>query len=83
LLLFPGAGVALGLDRFSDLVQHENVELVAVELTGSVVSLWDIHRVVAQMVHAADHMEALFGTRPTTADTSGLRMSDVVYRGAY
>ncbi|RME03574.1 MAG: hypothetical protein D6816_10385, partial [Bacteroidetes bacterium] len=67
------------LDRFSDLAQHENVELVAVEPTRSVVALWDIHRFVAQMRRAADRMEALFGTRPTIADTTGLVMSDVVY----
>lgn len=67
------------LDKFGDLVQHENVELVAVEPTRSVVSLWDIHRFVAQMSRAADHMEALFGKRPTIADTTGLNMSDLVY----
>lgn len=67
------------LDRFGDLVQHENVELVAVEPTRSVVSLWDVHRFVAQMRRAAGRMEALFGARPTIADTTGLIMSDVVY----
>lgn len=67
------------LDRFCDLARHENVELVAVEPTRSVLSLWDIHRFVAQMRRAADQMEALFGLRPTIADTTGLSMSDLVY----
>lgn len=67
------------LDHFSNLAQHENVELVAVEPTRSVVSLWDVRRFVAQMVRAADRMESLFGVRPTTADTTGFIMSDVIY----
>jgi glycosyltransferase involved in cell wall biosynthesis len=67
------------LDRFSDLAQHENTELVAVEPTRSILSLWDIPRFVTQMSRAADRIEALFGVRPTIADTTGLIMSDVIY----
>ncbi len=67
------------LDRFYELVQHESVELVAVEPTRSLLSLWDIHRFVRQVGRAADRLEALFGKRPTTADTTGLMMSDVIY----
>jgi glycosyltransferase involved in cell wall biosynthesis len=67
------------LDCFSELAQHENVELVAVEPTRSVVSLWDIHRFVKQMHQSVERLEAIFGKRPTIAETTGLMMSDVIY----
>lgn len=67
------------LDRFCELAWHENVELVAVEPTRSVLSMWDIHRFVIQMQRAADQLEALFQKRPTVADTTGLIVSDVIY----
>ncbi|MCP4426934.1 MAG: glycosyltransferase [Chloroflexi bacterium] len=67
------------LDRFCRLVQHENVELVAVEPTHSFLLLWDIQRFVKQMQYAADRLENIFGVRPVVADTTELMMSDTIY----
>jgi glycosyltransferase involved in cell wall biosynthesis len=67
------------LDRFCELVHDDGVELVVVEPNRSVISLWDIHRYIKRMGHAAKRLEALFGIRPTIADTTGLPISDVIY----
>jgi alpha-amylase len=67
------------LDRFRRLVNHENVELVAVEPTHSFLLLWDIPRFMERMRYAADQLELIFGVRPVVADTTELMMSDTIY----
>ncbi len=67
------------LDRFRQLVSHENVELVAVEPTHSFLLLWDIPRFMERMQVAADELERIFGVRPVVADTTELMMSDTIY----
>jgi alpha-amylase len=67
------------LQRFRRLVQHENVELVAVEPTHSFILLWDIPTFVRRMRYAAGRLEQIFGVRPTTADTTEMMMSDTIY----
>jgi alpha-amylase len=67
------------LDRFRLLVRHPHVELVAVEPAHSFVMLWDADQFVIRMRTAADKLEAVFGVRPRTADTTELMMSDVIY----
>jgi alpha-amylase len=67
------------VDRFRQLLRHPHGELVAVEPRHCFVMLWDVDRFVAQMRAAADRLEELFGVRPTTADTTEMLMSDVIY----
>jgi len=67
------------LARFRRLVQHDNVELVAVEPSHSFMLLWDIQAFVRRMKHAADELERIFGKRPQVADTTELMMSDTIY----
>jgi alpha-amylase len=67
------------VERFRALVRHPHVELVAVEPRHSFVMLWDVDRFIGQMRAAADRLEAMFGVRPRTADTTELMMSDVLY----
>lgn len=67
------------LDQFCRLVQHENVELVAVEPTHSFVLLWDLPRFMMQMQDAAARLQQIFGMRPVIADTTELMMSDAIY----
>ena len=67
------------LDRFRQLVSHENVELVAVEPTHSFLLLWDIPQFVRRMQWAARQLEEVFGKRPVVADTTELMMSDTIY----
>jgi alpha-amylase len=67
------------LKRFRELVQHDHVELVAVEPTHGFSFLWDISCFVQQMRYAADRLEETFGARPVIADTTELLMSDSVY----
>lgn len=69
------------LGRFRALVQHDQVELVAVEPTHSFIMLWDAPRFVERMTQAADRLEEIFGARPTVADTTELMMSDTIYHG--
>lgn len=67
------------LDRFRQLVGHDNVELVAVEPTHSFLPLWDASRFVERMQWAADRLEQIFGVRAVVADTTELMMSDTIY----
>ena len=67
------------LARFRRLVQHDNVELVAVEPSHSFMLLWDIEAFVKRMRYAADELERIFGKRPQVADTTELMMSDTIY----
>ena len=67
------------LARFRTLVQHPNVELVAVEPTHSFVLLWDVPMFIRRMRYAKDRLEAVFGERPRVADTTELMMSDTIY----
>jgi alpha-amylase len=67
------------LERFRKLVQHPNVELVAVEPTHSFVLLWDSVQFVRRMRLAAERLEQIFGVRPVVADTTELMMSDTIY----
>jgi hypothetical protein len=67
------------LDGFRLLVRHPHVELVAVEPGHSFVMLWDADQFVIRMRTAADRLEAVFGVRRRTADTTELMMSDVIY----
>lgn len=66
------------LYRFRQIVQHPHTELVAVEPYHSFLMLWDIDGFVERMRAAADRLEAVFGTRPRTADTTEFMMSDVI-----
>jgi alpha-amylase len=68
------------LERFRELVSHENVEPVAVEPTHSLVLLWDIGRFIERMGYAADRLEQILGVRPVVADTTELMMSDTIYQ---
>ena len=61
------------------LMQHENVELVAVEPTHSFILLIDIDQFMKRMLYAVDQLEAIFGVRPTITDTTELMMSDTIY----
>ncbi|HKL87511.1 MAG TPA: glycosyltransferase, partial [Salinibacter sp.] len=67
------------LDRFRTLVQHENVELVAVEPTHSFVLLWDLPAFVERMRTVRNRLESIFGERPVVADTTEMMMSDGIY----
>jgi len=67
------------LARFRALVQHPNVELVAVEPTHSFVLLWDVPMFIRRMRYAKDQLESVFGVRPRVADTTELMMSDTIY----
>ena len=67
------------LARFRRLVQHDNVELVAVEPSHSFMLLWDIEAFMKRMRYAADELERIFGKRPQVADTTELMMSDTIY----
>ena len=67
------------LDRFRRLVQHPNVELVAVEPTHSFVLLWDVPMFIRRMRYAAERLERVFGVRPQVADTTEMMMSDTIY----
>jgi alpha-amylase len=67
------------LDRFRMLVQHENVELVAVEPTHSFVLLWDLPFFIERMQAVRDRLETTFGERPVVADTTEMMMSDGIY----
>ncbi|PQJ33644.1 hypothetical protein BSZ35_02660 [Salinibacter sp. 10B] len=67
------------LDRFRTLVQHENVELVAVEPTHSFVLLWDLPFFIERMREIRNQLEATFGERPVVADTTEMMMSDGIY----
>lgn len=67
------------IDRFRSLIQHPNVELVAVEPTHSFLLLWDIPCFIERMKYAADRLEQIFGVRPVIADTTELMMSDNIY----
>ena len=67
------------LDRFRTLVQHERVELVAVEPSHSFMLLWDIEAFKRRMRCAADELQQVFGERPVIADTTELMMSDTIY----
>lgn len=68
------------LGRLHDLVQHENVELIAVEPTHSMVMLWDIAHFVERMRQTAHRLERIFGVRPLVADTTEMMMSNTIYR---
>jgi alpha-amylase len=67
------------LDQFRTLVQHENVELVAVEPTHSFVLLWDLPAFAERMTEVRDRLESIFGERPVVADTTEMMMSDGIY----
>ena len=67
------------LDQFRTLVQHENVELVAVEPTHSFVLLWDLPAFTERMSKVRDRLESIFGERPVVADTTEMMMSDGIY----
>ena len=67
------------LEKLRTLVQHENVELVAVEPTHSFILLIDIDQFMMRMQVAVDQLEAIFGMRPTITDTTELMMSDTIY----
>jgi len=67
------------LDQFRTLVQHENVELVAVEPTHSFVLLWDLPAFTKRMTEVRDRLESIFGERPVVADTTEMMMSDGIY----
>ena len=67
------------LDQFRTLVQHENVELVAVEPTHSFVLLWDLPAFMERMSEVRDRLESIFGERPVVADTTEMMMSDGIY----
>lgn len=67
------------LDHFRQLVNHENVELVAVEPTHSFLMLWNIPHFVERMRLAASRLEQVFGVHPAVADTTELMMSDTIY----
>jgi alpha-amylase len=66
-------------ELFKQLVQHPNVELVAVEPTHSFLLLWDAPGFIERMQLAAARLEDVFGVRPVTADTTELMMSDTIY----
>ncbi len=67
------------LAKLRALVQHENVELVAVEPTHSFILLIDIDQFMKRMQVAVTQLEAIFGVRPTISDTTELMMSDTIY----
>jgi alpha-amylase len=67
------------LRQFRTLVQHDHVELVAVEPTHSFVLLWDLPAFVQRMQEVRTRLEATFGTRPVVADTTEMMMSDGIY----
>ncbi len=67
------------LKQFQTLVSHDHVELVAVEPTHSFTLLWDLPLFASRMQYAADRLEAVFGVRPTVADTTELMMADPIY----
>jgi alpha-amylase len=67
------------LRQFRALVQHDNVELVAVEPTHSFVLLWDLPFFIERMRTTQDRLASIFGKRPVVADTTELMMSDGIY----
>lgn len=67
------------LAMFKELVKHPNVELVGVEPFHSFILLLDLPAFTQRMQWAQDHMERVFGVKPTVTDTTEMCMSDTVY----
>jgi alpha-amylase len=67
------------LDRFKELVAHENVELIGVEPYHSFIFLLDMPMFVERMHWMSDELERIFGKRPRVTDTTEMCMSASIY----
>lgn len=67
------------LAMFQELVAQPNVELVCVEPYHSFLPLLDLPFFQKRMAWGRDNLEAVFGKRPSVADTTEMLMSDGIY----